>query len=190
MSDFWVNFLANLAADALLAIAVYLIVTQPGEKKKAIRIREQSLGLLKAEMQINETRAKSYIEALDNPRSDIAFLFPLRYTRGAWNALKETGFLASIDDPVLSYYLFRMNESTLVANKNLRKVQLAYLESTDENIELIAKAAKRDSEHLLSILTQILAMLDSVKIPEIAESDIFKYDRLPTSIEKMEEDAG
>jgi len=34
MNDFWINFLANLAADELLAVVIYFIVTQPGEKKK------------------------------------------------------------------------------------------------------------------------------------------------------------
>lgn len=187
MNEFWINFLANLAADALLAIAVYFIVTQPGEKKKAIEIKEQSLGLLKAEAQVNEKRARAYIEALNPPSPAIVSLFPLRYTRGAWNALKDSGFLANINDPVLSYYLFRMNESTLVANKNLRKIQLAYLKDTDENIELLAQVAKRDSEYLVTILTRVLAMLEKVKIPEIAANDIFMQEEHQTPSEEIDE---
>lgn len=180
INEFWINFLANLAADAILAVAIYYIITQPGEKKKEKRTREQSLGLLKAEMQVNEKRARKYIEALENPSPDIALLFPLRYTRGAWNALKDSGFLSNLEDAVLSYYLFRMNETTLVANKNLRKVQLYYLENTDEDIKLLAEIAKRDSEQLCSLLTQLLSMLQKVKIPKVAENDIFLSEKIPS----------
>ena len=29
MGEFWTNFFANLASDALLAVAIFFIVTQP-----------------------------------------------------------------------------------------------------------------------------------------------------------------
>ncbi len=172
MEEFWVNFLANLAADALLAIAIYIIVTQPGEKKKQQEIRKQSLGLLKAEILVNFDRAQEYIESFIEPDSVSSTLFPLRYTRGAWNTLKDSGFLASIGDPILSYHLFRMNETALVANKNLRRYQIAVLDGKMEKLESLANEAKRDSEILIIILNKLIAILENVKVPSIVFDDI------------------
>lgn len=132
MNDFWVNFLANLAADALLAIVVYVILTKPGEKRTEERNFKQALSLLRTEIQINLERAKSYIQALDGQltKADINNLIPMRFSRGAWNALKEINFLAQIHNAELVYYLLRMNETALVANKNLRKLELCFLEKS------------------------------------------------------------
>ena len=60
MSEFLISFLANLAADSILAVALYFILTQPSEKKKAQAAVSQSLGLIKAEALINISRASAF----------------------------------------------------------------------------------------------------------------------------------
>lgn len=91
------NFLANLASDALLAVAVYFIVTQPGEKRKVQQSQERALGLLKSESELNLSRARAYSSILENPFDINSKDFPLRFTRGAWNSLRESGFLSELD---------------------------------------------------------------------------------------------
>lgn len=174
MQDFVVSFLANLLSDALLAVAVYLIVTQPGERRRRRGAITKSLGLLKAEAQVNFNRAKAYGQALTDPSEDIAALFPLRYSRGAWNALKETGFFADLDDAHLKYFLFRMNEATFVANKNLRKLQLAYLEDKQSQLDRFIGIAQDETRHVLEVLDKVLHMLHGVEIPEVAVEDPFE----------------
>lgn len=169
MNAFLSDFLANLAADALLAIVVYLIVTQPGEKKKSEQRKRRALGLLKSEALINRDRARSYVSSLVDPTGIQTDLFPLRYTRGAWNSLRESGFLPELEDPELAYYLFRMNELGLVANKNLRRFELAHLESTGGRIDILAELARKNSEHFLRLLTIVLEKLEETEAVAIAE---------------------
>lgn len=184
MSDFLTNFLANLAADSLLAVALYFIITQPGERKKAQAAVSQALGLIKAEALINVSRSTTIIEGLDkfilhyrqagyvgnfDWQVSITTLFPLRYTRGAWNALREGGFLPAINNPHLTYLLFRMNELIVVANNNLRKFELAVLEESEADKGLLAKTAKRDSERVYEALRRVLTALEnqSVRAPDV-----------------------
>lgn len=167
MSDFWINFLANLAADALLAFAVYWIVQRPDEARKRQAIRNQALGLLKRETEVNLERAQRYVQFLDHSANALSGEFPLRYTRGAWNALKESGFLSNLDDPHLAYSLFRMNETALVANRNLRRLQLAFLEETGGDRELLARVARNDSARLLELLYRVLEHLQDIESPDL-----------------------
>jgi hypothetical protein len=172
VNEFWVNFLANLLADALLAIAVYYAITQPDEKKAKQTQIKQALGLLRIELQTNRLRAEKYIQALDDQDPDLSVLFPLRFTRGAWNAVKESNLLPKLNDARLIYYLLRMNESALVANKNLRRLQLSYLEDTGADQLLLAETAKKDCEHFLEILLQVLSILDQMALPTFTADEL------------------
>ena len=172
--NFFSNFTANILSDALLAIALFFIVTQPGEKKKKDIATEKSLGLLKAEAQVNFNRADAYSKALIKPSDELVTLFPLRYSRGAWNALKETDFFSNLHDPHLIYYLFRMNEATFVANRNLRKLQLALLDKKQKNLGFLVETAQKESEHVLNVLGNVVQMMDDIKLPEFAIEDPFE----------------
>ncbi len=163
MDGFWISFLANLASDAILAIAIFVIVTQPGEKRKTRKRNRQSLGLLKAETEINKGRATAYLASLAELDDALPQLFPLRFTRGAWNSLRESGFLAGFEDPRLAYFLFRMNETGLVANKNLRRLELAYLEETGGNRRLIADTACANVALFAVLVDKVLALLQHVQ---------------------------
>jgi hypothetical protein len=176
MQDFLVNFLANILSDILLAVVLFVIVTQPGEKRKRKEMIAKSLGLLKAEVLVNLNRAKEYARGLDDPDETIVSLFPLRYSRGAWNALKETGVFSELGEAHLKYYLFRMNEATLVANKNLRKLQLAYLEGREGGLDLLTETARKESRQVLEVLVDVLQMLDRVEVPVFAGDDPFAAD--------------
>jgi hypothetical protein len=178
MSDFGVNFLsnflANLVSGALLAFVIYWIVTRPDERKREQASLKQAIGLLKTEIDTNITRAKSYIQALGSPNAEIIALLPLRYTRGAWNALKESGFLPKLNDPKLIYYLLRANEATLVANRNLRKFELSHLEGKRETNALLAQTAQNDSIHLLKVLQGVSAVLEQEKVPKVFLEETFE----------------
>lgn len=173
--DFLTNFLANVLSDMLLAIVLYVAITRPRERKIEQERINQTLGLLKSEFEINASRTKAYIQALSRPGGNISTLFPLRYTRGAWNALKESGFLQQLNDVRLVYLLLRVNEASLVANKNLRRFQLAFLEDTGGDMELLAEAARQDSERLLRILNATLLLLEEYHLPSFSAEDLAEW---------------
>jgi hypothetical protein len=176
MADFWMNlfsnFLANLFADAIIAIAVLIAITRPSEKKQTRARVMQALGMLKAEMKINTMRARNYIQALDGQTTELKALFPLRYTRGAWNALKESGFLPQLNDPKLIYNLLRVNEAIVVADASLQRVQSAIRER--KRIRSLALSAKKDSERLITTIDPLLSILSEMRLPEFQASDLFE----------------
>jgi hypothetical protein len=190
MSDFWTSFLANLLADAILAFALYYILTQPGEKKKAQELRLVSLGLIKSELSTNEQRALTYLTQLDDIMSTLSHTrssyrkqrlskyFPFRFTRGAWNALREGGFLPNIDKPLLAYSLFAVNELTIVANRSLRRFELVTLGNEDGDPKVFATVARRDVAKLSSALTSALS----------AMRDVRASDQIPSSLELHDND--
>lgn len=174
MNEFFVNFFANLAADALIGIAVYIAITQPGERKSAQKRLGQALGLLKAELELNAVRATMYIEKLSAPKDDanLEALFPLRFTRGAWNALKESGFLPQLNDARLVYYLLQANELTVVANRSLSKYRTAA--PNDENLGALVAKARRDSQHLLEALRPLISTLAKMDLPLFSREEIYE----------------
>ena len=167
MNEFWVNFLANILAEAILGVAVYFAVTQPKERKSKQTNMRKALGLLMAEVKVNRARARKYVEALGTSavKEEIRNLFPLRFTRGAWNALKESNLLPQLNDAQLVYYLLRMNEAALVANRNLRKLQLAYLGDTEADVDQLAETARRDCEHFLVVSSRVEDILGRMNLP-------------------------
>jgi hypothetical protein len=176
MTDFWTNvftnFLANIFADVLIAIAIFIAITQPNEKKRTRARVMQALGLLKAEMAANAARARNYIQALDGRAADLKALFPLRYTRGTWNALKESGFLPQLNDAKLVYHLLRANEALVVADASLHRVQTALRER--RKTSSLAQAAKQDSERLIEAMDPLLAILGGMRLPEFRASDLYE----------------
>lgn len=176
INEFWVNFFSNLAADALIGIAVYIAVTQPGERRAAQKRLGQALGLLKAELETNAARANTYIEKISASKDDASLeaLFPLRFTRGAWNALKESGFLPQLNDARLVYYLLQANELTVVANRSLSKYRNAAPD--DENIGAFVEKARRDSQHLLEALSPLISILAKMDLPLFSRDEIYEAD--------------
>ncbi|MEW6027889.1 MAG: hypothetical protein AB1554_00245 [Chloroflexota bacterium] len=177
MSDFWVNFLANLSADFLLAIMLYIILTRPDERRKEKEAMLLGLGLLKNEIEVNAARCKEYIAALKIPTKKINDLFPLRYRRSTWNSLKDSGFLGQLNDPQLAYYLFTMNEITFIANRNLRRFQLSFIDDPGEKTKTLAQIARNDGEHLLVVLEEVLKQLAHIKSISVSPlEDAFEED--------------
>jgi hypothetical protein len=114
--------------------------------------------MLKEEAQINATRAREYVDALGNPSADLRAHFPLRYTRGAWNALKESGFLPQLQDPRLVYQLLAANEMIVVADASLLRIRKA--QRGGKSGRSLARVAKQDSERLLHELEGLVTLLD------------------------------
>jgi len=166
MGDFMNNFLANLASDALFAIVIYIIITQPSERRKERAAFNQALGLLKAEAQVNRARANIYLKELAEPNDRVSELFPLRFMRGAWNALKESGALSRLNDAQLAYHLFRMNEIAYVANRNFRRYQLAFMEDTGGKHDVLAEIARKDSERLVVAIDEVLSRLEHIEVSQ------------------------
>lgn len=172
MPEFWMDFFANLAADTVLAIGLYIAITRPRERTSRRERARQALGLLRAELAMNAQRADKYVQtfAAGDPAA-IRALFPLRYTRGAWNALKESGFLRELDNPRLVYRLLRANEATLVANTGLQKVRYAVVTDDPAGGALATKAAA-DSSHMLERLEWVLSLLDEMDLPEFGPEEL------------------
>ncbi len=95
---FWSNFISNAASSAVIGFVLYWIITRPDEKKSKRERKNQALAMLKIEFVINLERARLYGAALKKTSGDFSALYPLRFTRGAWNALKESGFLPQLED--------------------------------------------------------------------------------------------
>jgi hypothetical protein len=175
MADFWTNFLANISADIIIAIAVFIAITRPNEKREAQKRERQALGLLKAEMEANAKRAKSYLETLHGTAADLKTLSPLRYTRGAWNALKEGGFLLQLKDAILVYHLLRVNEAIVVADASLHKVIIAVRDR--KGTRSLVQVAIKDNERLLKVFDPLLLILSEKKLPEFLGNDLYDVDQ-------------
>ena len=119
MGGLWSGFFANLFSDALLGVAVFVMITRPGERRRASTRRMQALGLLKTEIETNRSRVRSIQHAIKSG-GEAELDCPMHFTRGAWLALRDAGFISELDDPQLAYLMFRMNEITSEANTNLR----------------------------------------------------------------------
>lgn len=163
MDKFGWSFLANLAAGALIAVVVYIIITRPGEKRKAKRRRLQALGLLKSEMEINANRVRLIASAISDGREG-ELPCPLHFSRGAWNALRASGFIAELADPHLAYSLFRMNEICTYANNNLRLWERAYLEDESKRTKALRKTCLRNCESLDRNLADALHRMSGIEV--------------------------
>ena len=167
MEGFWSNFLANFFSDILLAVAVYLILTKPGEKKRATRRRLHALGLLKTEVETNRDRIHLIAKAIEHSEED-KITHPFHFTRGAWNALMESGFMSELDDPILAYRLFHMNEICVVANNNLRLWERAYILKNDgKATEALRIECLRNCASLRPSMDAVLNGLSDVKAVSI-----------------------
>ena len=163
MDSFWSSFLANLLADALMAVTIYLIITQPGEKRRAVKRRLQALGLLKSEVETNLTRVRVIAESINFSHED-DLRCPLRFTRGAWNALRDSGFISERDDPRLAYSLFRMNEINMVATDNLRLLwERANLEDESKRTNSLRNTCLRNCKSLEIALVDVLQRMSGVQ---------------------------
>mgnify|MGYP000864569917 CR=1 FL=1 len=147
MESFWLGFLANLLPDALLAFAIFLIITRPSERRRVRKRRVQALGLLKTEIQTNLFRAQLITKAINN-KTESQLICPLHFTRGAWNALRESGYLSELDDPRLALTLFQMNELAMTSNNNLRLWERAYLEDESKRTEALRSTCLRNCNSL------------------------------------------
>ncbi len=176
MNDIWINFfttfLATFFADGIIAITILFVITRPDEKNQKKERVIQALGLLQAEMETNHARARNYLQALDGQSTDLKALFPLRYTRGTWNALKESGFLPLLNDARLVYHLLRVNEAIVVADTSLHKIQVALQER--KSVNSLTKAAKIDNERLIEAMDPLLTLLNNMHLPEFHGNSIFE----------------
>jgi len=166
--DFTSNFMSSLLSSIIVAFFLYLAITRPDEKRGAEKKRAQALAMLKIEFETNLERAKHYQEALQNPANDLTPYYPLRFTRGAWNALKESGFLPQIEDIGFVYVLLRVNELITVANGSLSSVRRLKTDNRKIKLNRYAKKAMMECAQIEVYLVQILAKLDEMKLPEVS----------------------
>ncbi len=174
--DFWSNLISNAASSAVIGFVLYWIITRPDEKKARQERRNQALAMLKIEFEINLERAKNYEVALQKPPKDFSSLYPLRLTRGAWNALKESGFLPQFEDVEFVYELLRVNEIITVANNSLLKVRNAKADNQKTKFNTYAKKAVKECSQISAFLVPILDKLETmnlpvVRLPAIPDSD-------------------
>jgi len=175
-ADFWSNFISNAASSAVIGFVLYRIITRPDEKKSREERKRQALAMLKMEFQTNEQRARLYAEALENPSADFAPLYPLRFTRGAWNALKESGFLPQLDDVGFIYELLRVNELITVASNSLLKVRNAKAEKQKAKLNTSAARAIKECQQIEALLKPILEKLQAMHLPEVNLPKVMEID--------------
>ena len=178
-SDFWSNLISNAASSAVIGFVLYWIITRPDEKKARLDRKNQALAMLKIEFEINLERARAYETALKKPPKDFASLYPLRFTRGAWNALKESGFLPQFEDVEFIYELLRVNEVITVANNSLLKVRNAQADNQKTKLTTYAKKAIKEFTQIETLLEPILRKLERMHLPKV---------RLPETVDLDDED--
>lgn len=166
-SDFWSNFFSNAGSSAVIGVVLYLIITRPDEKNAAEKQRAQALAMLKFEFTINLERAKQYGEALQYPENDLSPYYPLQFTRGAWNALKESGFLPQIEDVSLVYELLHVNEIVTIANSSLTSVRSSKANDKKVKLNLYAKKAVKECAQIVKYLNPILLKLEKMNLPKV-----------------------
>jgi hypothetical protein len=165
---FWSNFISNAGSSAIIGFVLYWVITRPDAKKATNLRRAQALSMLKIEFKTNLQRAKQYGEALKTPEDDLTPFYPLRLTRGAWNALKESGFLPQLEDVGFVYELLRLNEVIVVANKSLSLVRSAKAgKNTKTKLVRYSKKAVKECAQIEVYLGPILAKLEKMNLPEI-----------------------
>jgi hypothetical protein len=165
--EFWLNFISNAASSAVIGFVLYWIITRPDEKKSKQERKNQALAMLKIEFEINLERARLYGGALKRTSSDFSALYPLRFTRGAWNALKESGFLPQLEDVGFVYELLRVNEVITVANNSLLKVRNAKADKEKAKLNTYAKKAVKECAQIEILMPPIVEKLESMKLPEV-----------------------
>lgn len=118
---------------------------------------------------LGRQRARLYREALKTPENDLTPLYPLRFTRGAWNALKESGFLPQLTDVTFVYELLSLNEVIVVANKSLASVRSAKVgKNMKTKLVRSAKKAVKECTQIETSLESILVKMEKMKLPVIA----------------------
>ncbi len=170
--DFLSNLISNAVSSAIIAFALYWIITRPDEKKARRDRRNQALAMLKTEFEINLERANAYGAALKKPPRDFASLYPLRFTRGAWNALKESGFLPQFENIEFVYELLRVNEIITVANNSLLKVRNAQADNQKTKLSTYARKAIKECSQIEALLVPILKKLENMNLPEVRLPEI------------------
>jgi len=166
-ADFWSNLISNAVSTAVIGFILYWIITRPDEKKAKKERKNQALAMLKIEFEKNLERARVYGLALKKTSNDLSDLYPLRFTRGAWNALKESGFLLQLDDVKLIYDLLSVNEIITTANNNLLKVRNALAEKDKKKLKIYAEKAVKECSMILFLAAPILKQLEEMNLPEV-----------------------
>jgi hypothetical protein len=179
--DFWSDFISNAGSSAVIGFIIYWIITRPDEKRARQERKNQALAILKIEFEVNLERARLYGGALKRPSSNFSSLYPLRFTRGAWNALKESGFLAQLEDVEFVYELLRANEVITVTNNSLLKVRNAKADKEKAKLNIYAKKAVKECSQIEILLQPILEKLVNMKLPEV---------KLPQVSDTGEDDEG
>lgn len=171
-SDFWTNFLANISADIIIAVAIYIALTRPIEKRETEARIKQALGMLKSEMIINSERAESHLKILNGSVTEYTKLSTLRYTRGVWNALKESGFLPQLKDPALVYHILRANEAIVIAEKSLHNFIIA--DRDQKPTQSLSMRAAADNQVLIEVIKPLINLLQKMDLPEFRGNDLYE----------------
>lgn len=166
--DFWSNFMSNAASSAVIGIVLYWLITRPDEKKTTEQRRAQALAMLKIEFAKNLERAEIYAKVLQSPEQDLTPYYPLRFTRGAWNALRESGFLPQLEDVKFVYDLLQVNEVITVANSSLMSVRRAKIgRNMKTKLKHYSLKATNECKQIEKHLRPILETLEKMNLPRV-----------------------
>lgn len=165
--DFWVNFISNAISGGIIGLLLYVAITRPDEQKARKRRLNQALSMLKTELEINQDRARFYAVWLEDRQASLDTLYPFRFTRGAWNALRESGFLPQLENARLVYMLLRINEVFVVANTSLMKIRNAWAEEDQDKMATFSRKAGRECAQILDLSSPLLEVLAAMNLPAV-----------------------
>jgi hypothetical protein len=164
--DFMFDAISSGISGLVIGLIVYWGITRPHETRSAQNRRKLALAMLKVEFMTDLERARKYREALKTPANDLGPLYPLHFTRGAWNALKESGFLPQIEDVGLVVELLHVNEIIVIANDSLATVIQAHVERHSEKLARYAYQARMECTQIEDLLVTIIAKFDRMNLPK------------------------
>jgi hypothetical protein len=169
-ADFWSNLISNGASSAVIGIILYWIITRPDEKKSSDKRRNSALSMLEMEFKTNLERAHIYSSVLANSDAHTD-LYPFRFTRGAWNALKESGFLPQFEDVYFVFDLLHVNENIVLANRSFSKLRRLQIADKEEAFQHMARKANKECKQIEELINPILSYLDEMDLPEIKKKN-------------------
>jgi hypothetical protein len=125
------------------------------------------------------------------PENDLTPYYPLRFTRGAWNALRESGFLPMFDDFGFVYELLRLNEVFVVANKSLTSVRSAKVSKNNKTkLTHYSNKAIKECTQIIKYLSPILENLEEMDLPTFAMLVDMETDGNSATVRPLNNDPG
>lgn len=123
-TDFSVGFLGNLAADLIVGVILFILLTNIPEKKKEKENLKIGMGLYFDELIINKKRLGEIQKYLENLNTNEQISTPLSLAHAAWDMIQEARLLTKVKNTRLVHHIFQLQEKTTESNIELKVIQV------------------------------------------------------------------